>query len=43
MRSYFREFILGLFTFNLKRVKAGLLFIFLDLFFHKKEVGIDND
>ncbi len=43
MKSYFREAIAGLFTFNFKRMKAGLLFIFLDLFFHKKEVEIDND
>lgn len=42
MIVYIREAMVGFLTFNYKRMVAGLFFIFLDLFFHKEEVEIDE-
>jgi len=40
---FFREFILGLVTFNFKRCMAGFVFMILNLFTKKEEFEIDEN
>ena len=42
MKIFFREFIVGFFTFDFKRCLGGFLFMLLELFTRKEEIDIDE-